>query len=196
MKRWFVYGVAISIMAVTGGGAVYQWNERNAQQCNDATRQADLFTIAQMIEDYEEKAGRYPFQASDDKVTQALLASRDLIATERQSASEEPMIILDKDAFYDELERVLGAGLVVRLTDPQTTARTAPNYYQYRATNDAYYLTANLSKSVPQTLELGPDNHRFQLSSIYNAANKIYPFLQIPTDSILAADLAAAKSCS
>lgn len=189
MKRWFVYGVAISIMAATGSGMVYQWQDRNAQKCNNATRMADLFTIAQMIEDYKEEAGTYPFQPTDDSEAKALLATRDLTEAEAMSAK-------DKVAFYDEIERVIGKALVVRLADPQKDADAAFNFYQYRAVQDAYYLTAILSEEVPQSIEVGKNQYKVELSSVYDAEKKIYPFLQVPVDSILATDQMVAKSCS
>jgi len=195
MKRWVVYGVAICILAAFGGGAFYQWAEENYQQCADATRMSDLFTIAQMIEDYHELEGRYPFQPEDDTVTEALLASRALTDVERRGPADEPMLILDKDAFYDELDRVLGAERVMRLVDPQKVAMGAPNFYQYRVDREAYYVSVHLNKPVPQSQELGPNYHKVQLSSVYDPNNKIYPFLQVPVDSILAASQVVAQRC-
>lgn len=183
MKRWFVYGVALSIMAVSGGGAYAWWAQEQQNQCFDVTRMADLFVIAQMVEDYEEEAGRYPFQSTDDTVTKAMLTARDLTAVEATTA-------LDKQAFYDELERILGQGKVERLTDPQTDAQ-----YTYRAQRDAYYLSATLTKAVPQSIETTTGQHIIQLSSVYDAEQKIFPYLQVPVDSILEVNRDVAARC-
>lgn len=195
MKRWLVYGVAILVLSTSGTAALSWWTSKRYQQCADATRMADLFTIAQMIEDYHTETGRYPFQPTDDRIVEALLASRDLTEAERKGTSQFTTV-LDRIGFYDELERILGAGRVQRLTDPQKVADDAPHFYQYRAVRDAYYVSVNLFEAVPQSIELGPRYHKVQLGSILDEKNKIYPFLEVPTGSILAASVKVAESCS
>lgn len=183
-------------MVLLGGvGALYWWVEEDYQRCADALRQDDMFTIAQMVEDYHDITDRYPFQPTDGSEVEALLASRDLTEEERRGPAERPMTILDKDAFYDELERVLGPKEVKRRTDPQKVAVTAPNFYQYHVTKDGYSVSVNLYNAVPQSRELGPHYHKLQVGSFYLPDQKIYPFLEISVNSILAASQAVGERC-
>jgi len=196
MKRWNLYSVAGLIFAVGGAVAYYGWAEEDYQRCADTVRQEDMFAIAQMVEDYQETAGHYPFQTTDETVTEALLASRDLSEIERRGPPGDPMTIIDKDVFYDEVARVLGAKQVKRLADPQKVAVSAPNFYQYRVYSGGYSISVNLYNPVPQSVELGPNYHKLQVGSEYDPDQKIYPFLQVPVGSILAASQAVAEHCN
>jgi len=166
VKRSSIYGLALLVLIVAGGGAFFWWSEELDQKCTDATRTQNLFTIAQMVEDYHDEEDRYPFQATD--------------AAEAMSPG---------DAFFAEIERVLGAKNTRRLTGPHTA-------YDYRVNQDGYTLTTYLYTSVPQTKELGPNRHRLQLGSSYDPAQKLYPFVDISVNSILAASQAVADSCN
>jgi len=165
VKRSSIYGLAVLILIVAGGSAFLWWSEKLDQKCTDATRTQNLFTIAQMVEDYHDEEDRYPFQATG--------------AAEAMS--------LD-DTFFDEIERVLGAKNTRRLTG-------APIASDYRVDQDGYTLTTHLYTSVPQTTELGPNRHRLQLGSNYDPAEKLYPFVEISVNSILAASQAVAENC-
>lgn len=165
MKRSSVYGLAALILVVAGGGAYAWWANERAHACDDALRTENLFTIAQMVEDYHDEQDRYPFQATG--------------AAEAMSLG---------DAFFAEIERVLGTKNTRRLTDSHTE-------YGYRVDQDGYTLTTHLYNSVPQTKERGPNRHRLQLGSNYDPAEKLYPFVDISVNSILAASQAVADSC-
>jgi len=166
MKRSSIYGLAAVILIVAGGGAFAWWSNARDQLCIDATRTQNLFTIAQMVQDYHDEQSRYPFQASGAVEAMAL-----------------------DGAFFDEIERVLGEKNTRGLTGSLTA-------YDYRVDQDGYTLTTHLYNSVPQTKELGPNRHRLQLGSSYDPAQKLYPFVDISVNSILAASQAVADSCN
>ena len=165
MKRSSIYGLAAVILIVAGGGAFLWWSEKLDQKCTDATRTENLFTIAQMVEDYHDEQDRYPFQTD----------------------GEARAVALD-GAFYDELQRGLGTQDLRRVIDAQ-------NEYSYRVDQHGYILTTHLHNPVPQTTELGPNRHRLQLGSDYDPEQKLYPFLQVSVNSILAASQAVADNC-
>jgi len=165
VKRSIVYGLAALILIVAGGGAFVWWSEARYQKCADATRMENLFTIAQMVEDYHEEQDRYPFQMNGAAADVAL-----------------------DDVFYDELQRGLGAQDVRRVIGFQ-------GEYSYRVDQDGYTLATHLYNPVPQSMERGPDRHRLQVGSDYDPAQKLYPFLQISVNSILAASQAVADNC-
>ena len=165
MKRSSLYGLVAAILIVAGGGAFLWWSEKLDHKCVDATRMQNLFTIAQMVEDYHDEQDRYPFQATGAAEAMAL-----------------------GDVFFDEIERVLGAKNTRRLSDPHTA-------YGYRIDQHGYTLTTHLYTSVPQTTEMGPNRHRLQLGSSYDPAQKLYPFVDISVNSILAASQAVADNC-
>jgi|GEM_PF-1761699 len=168
MKRSSVYGLAAVILIVAGGGAFAWWSNARDQLCIDATRTQNLFAIAQMIEDYHDEQDRYPFQ------TNALTATAETLALNA--------------AFFDELQSVLGATNTRRLVDAQ-------NAFSYRVDQDGYTLVTHLFKGVPQSMEQAPNRHRLQVGSSYDPAQKLYPFLEISVNSILAASQAVADHC-
>ena len=165
MKRSSLYGLVGLVLIVAGGGAFLWWSDKLDQKCTDATRTQNLFTLAQMVQDYHEEQDRYPFQTTD---------------------AAEAMTL--GDAFFDEIERVLGAKNTHRLTG-------SPTAYDYRVDQHGYTLTTHLLNPVPQTKALGPNRHRLQLGSSYDPAQKLYPFVDISVNSILAASQAVADNC-
>ncbi|HEY9078777.1 hypothetical protein [Magnetovibrio sp.] len=165
MKRSSVYGLAALVLIVAGSGALYWWTQASRQKCTDATRTENLFAIAQMIEDYHDQEDHYPFQSDG-----------------------EPADVSLDDAFYDELQRVLGAEGVRRFS-------ALAEEYTYSVDQGGYTLTTHLHNPVPQTKELGPNRHRLQVGSGYDPDEKLYPFLQISVNSILAASQAVSDRC-
>lgn len=165
MKRSSLYGLVAAVLIVAGGGAFLWWSEKLDQKCADATRMQNLFTVAQMVEDYHDEQDRYPFQ---------------------DTGAAEAMAL--GDAFFNEIERVLGAKNTHRLME-------TPTAYDYRVDQNGYTLTTHLINPVPQTKELGPNRHRLQLGSNYDPAEKLYPFVDISVNSILAASQAVADYC-
>ena len=165
MKRSSLYGLVGLVLIVAGGGAFLWWSDKLDQKCTDATRTQNLFTLAQMVQDYHEEQDRYPFQTTD---------------------AAEAMTL--GDAFFDEIERVLGAKNTHRLTG-------SPTAYDYRVDQHGYTLTTHLLNPVPQTKALGPNRHRLQLGSSYDPAQKLYPFVDISVNSILAASQAVVDNC-
>lgn len=153
------------ILIVAGGGAFLWWSDKLDQKCADATRTQNLFAIAQMVEDYHDEQDRYPFQGD---------------------AAAAPVAL--NEAFFDELQRVLGTPETQRLIDRH-------NDFSYRVDQDGYTLTTYLHTSVPQTTQMGPHRHRLHVGSGYDAAEKLYPFVDISVNSILAASQAVADNC-
>jgi len=165
VKRSSVYGLVAVILVIAGGGAFLWWSEKLDQKCTDATRMQNLFAIAQMVEDYHDEQDRYPFQGD----------------------AAAAHVALD-EAFFDELQRVLDAPETQRLIDRQ-------NDFSYRVGQDGYTLTTHLHASAPQTTELDPQRHRLQVGSAYDPVEKLYPFVDISVNSILAASQAVADYC-
>ena len=117
MKRSSLYGLVAAILIVAGGGAFLWWSEKLDHKCVDATRMQNLFTIAQMVEDYHDEQDRYPFQATGAAEAMAL-----------------------GDVFFDEIERVLGAKNARRLTGALAA-------YDYRVDQDGYTLTTQIGRA-------------------------------------------------
>ena len=137
----------------------------------DIIRLRHLKYYNDLIEEYQAKTGKYPYQSSDPATpTYIFIANRDQLQYTKPgppfSHHEVPF-----KAFIQELEKGLSRE-IVEFYDPQPKPNKKPNFYIYTVRGNTYYLAVNLHNSYPFTHQITSGYNKVELSNHPTAENK------------------------
>ena len=131
-------------------------------------RDADLFRIGHLIhygellDEYRDKAGRYPFQEVSGKQLQVAFA------TDEQRRYLNPdstgIVVKTSEQFRDEVSSVLGREIELRF-EPQQVPTTMPLYYLYVVEGGSYYFIVHLYYDYPFAANRGPNFNQVEITN-------------------------------
>ncbi len=131
----------------------------------DVIRLQDLKYWVSLIEEYQQKIGKYPFQYSSNK---PIIVK---VATPMQQADSKgypppPVITRSMKEFVQTLEKGLGRK-IDEYYDPQYKADVKPNFYIYMVDNNSYYFAIHTNQSYPfSRAVLPPYYNKIEVSNI------------------------------
>ncbi len=131
----------------------------------DVIRLQDLKYWVHLIEEYQQKTGKYPFQGLSDK---PIIVK---VATPMQQADSKgypppPAITRSMKEFVQTLETGLGRE-IDEYYDPQYKADVKPNFYIYMVDNNSYYFAIHTNQSYPfSRAVLPPYYNKIEVSNI------------------------------
>ncbi len=131
----------------------------------DVIRLQDLKYWVNLIEEYQQKTGKYPFQGLSDKPIVVK------VATPMQQADSKdypppPAITRTMKEFVQTLEKGLGRE-INEYYDPQYKADVKPNFYIYMVDNNSYYFAIHTNQSYPfSRAVLPPYYNKIEVSNI------------------------------
>lgn len=153
----FLLSFAAALMGCGGG------TSSSFQTDADIYRPQDIEYYGNLIENYKEKTGQYPFSDQvSDKPVYAVIASPE------QTDDVQPLpfahVEITTAQFFDEIERVMGVPVAERY-DPQFEPDKKPNFYIYNMGVDRYFFAVHVSQAYSFTQDVGPGYHKIEISN-------------------------------
>ena len=147
--------------------------EAQYQKEADVVRMHHFDYYAQLLEEYKNKKGQYPFQYNRPKGTPFYV----FIMTDEQEEKFNTRNALNiRDTkFFKELETVLGRSIDEKY-DPQRVSTGCPTVYMYMVNGDEMYFAVHLNQPNSFTKINGPNCHKIELSNKDDIKHKFYSY--------------------
>ncbi|MDC0936728.1 hypothetical protein OAS39_10615 [Pirellulales bacterium] len=149
---------------------------------NDEQRISDVHKIATLVERFKEAAGHYPYEEAflnPEPGFVAVPASVNITRLELPDQYRYPPpgvsgAVFGYQDFQDYLREVLGDDVVL----PSDT-EPPPRFYQYHFDGQNYFVSAVLTSATPDTREVAPGWHKYQVGSTAVPDQKVLRFSDI-----------------
>ena len=131
-------------------------------------RDADLYRISHLIHygellsEYYQEEGRYPFQGESEKQVQVTFATNE----QRQYLNKDSdgIVVYSANEFRDEISAALGRDVELRF-DPQRVPTTMQLYYLYVVDGDKYYFVVHLYNQYSFAANRGPNFNQVEITN-------------------------------
>lgn len=167
MKK-ILFGLFFFVISTSSIYAFSLFDKFEAEYQSDADiiRLQHFDYYAQLLEEYHQKTGYYPFQK--DEEIQNTKAYVFLMPEERKArfkdTNPEEHLRADDSYLFEELSRVLERP-IQRKYDPQKySTEGRPNYYIYLVTKDRMFFAIHLNTGNTFTKQVAPHYFKFELS--------------------------------
>jgi hypothetical protein len=140
------------------------------QKDADIIRLRHLKYYALLIEEYNDKAGHYPFQGYDDVPLYVYVANDAQIKHTKGGPPYAHKVIAFKE-FVKEVERVLGSD-IDEYYDPQYSPDHKPNFYMYMITNDTYFFAIHVHQPFAFAKKVAEYYYKVEISNNPNSQNR------------------------
>ncbi len=131
----------------------------------DVIRLQDLKYWVKLIEEYQQKTGKYPFQGVSDKPIIVKVATP-MQQKDSKGYPPAPAITRSMVEFVQTLEKGLGRE-IDEYYDPQYKADVKPNFYMYMVDKDSYYFAIHTNESYPfSRAVIAPYYNKIEVSNI------------------------------
>jgi hypothetical protein len=181
MKFRFILGF-VSLTLLAGCGA-YEKIDTEYQKDADAKRVADLYQIAELVEEYRDKVGFYPlakqrenlkapdggFEDNDTKLfyesnpeAECLITPRDV--SDKIKNRPGAYIRVSYEAMNTELSKALGREVILPY-DPQKVWVHRPNFYVYLYRDGNYYLAVHLHEPHLHSKKIAEHFYKLEVTS-------------------------------
>ena len=137
----------------------------------DVIRLRHLAHYSELIEEYRERQGHYPFAGRYPEIpTYVLIANQEQESSTNSKNPNEHRRIEDSE-FFAELSTVLEREVEERY-DPQYVARHRPNFYIYMVVRGEFFFAVHLNQELPFASKVGPHYNKVEVSSVPTDSNK------------------------
>lgn len=150
-----------------GNKKVPRW-ELDYQRATDPKRVEDVHKIAELVEKFHEKAGRYPLTNGDFKLPV------DVPITKKKY--NWPASTVQMHTFEEKLNSVLGSNTKVPVDPQKVDALGGRRLYWYYSDGKDYIVSAYLFFETANTRSIGPYTHKYQVGSTSVPEKKIFKF--------------------
>ena len=148
----------------------------------DAQRIADVHAIARLVEEFKQKTGHYPYEEAflnpepgfAAVPTSVNISSQPLPEQYRYPPPGRSGVVYSREEFLAYFEKELGK--VVTL--PSDSA-PPPRLYQYQFDGRNYFVSAVLLEATPDTRQLAPEWHKYEVGSVAVPERRIRRFSDI-----------------
>ncbi len=131
----------------------------------DIIRLQDLKYWVNLIEEYQQKTGKYPFQGLSKNPILVKVATP-LQQADSKGYPPPPAITRSMTEFVQTLEKGLGRE-IDEYYDPQYKADVKPNFYIYMVDKDSYYFAIHTNESYPfSRAVIAPYYNKIEVSNI------------------------------
>lgn len=161
--------VGIAIMSCIIFFAACKMTSTSFQKDADIIRLRHLNYYGDILEEYNQKAGHYPFQGQEDIPLYVHVANDKQINSTKDGPSYAHKVIPFKD-FVLELERVLGRE-INEYYDPQYAPDHKPNFYIYMITNDTYFFAIHVHQPFGFAKKVAEYYYKIEISNNPNRQN-------------------------
>lgn len=151
--------------------------EKELQDNCDIVRLQHLKYYTEIIEEYKQKTGKYPFQTNSKNETYAFIYNKEQKKYSTDTNKEDHKLISPQD-FFAELAKSLGRD-VDQKYDPQYVPTTRPVFYIYMITGDTYYFAVHLSKYYPFSKKVDANYYKVEISNKSDIKNKFYTLSEL-----------------
>ena len=145
--------------------------EQEYQDDCDIVRLQHLLYYGKLIEEYKQKAGKYPFEGEKQQVYAFVYNNKQKKYCKNTNPNQHKQVS-PKD-FFAELEKGLGRK-IDQLFDPQYVPSGRPVFYIYMINGNQYYFAVHLSKYYPFSKKVDSNYYKVELSNISDKKYKFY----------------------
>lgn len=155
--------------------------ERELQDNCDIVRLRHLEYYGNLIEEYKQKTGHYPFQDNVGGQTYAFIYNNKQKKYARDTNPSKHTQLPPK-TFFTELEKGLGRQ-IDQLYDPQYAPTERPVFYIYMIEGDTYYFAVHLSKYYSFTQRVDDHYYKVEISNNSDPCCKIWAMEDLLSNS-------------
>lgn len=142
------------------------------QKDADIIRLKHLKYYSDLLTEYHEKTGSYPFIGKVEVPLYVYIANEKQVKyTEEGPAYEHKVASFSE--FVSELEDKLGRG-VAEYYDPQYRPVNKPNYYVYMASGNSYFLAIHVHQPFSFARKVADDYYKVEISNNPSPKNKAH----------------------
>lgn len=138
----------------------------------DVIRLRHLKHYGQLIQEYREKTGEFPYQGAADVPIYVNIANDQQIAYTKGGPPYAHKQIPVAE-FISKLESGLGRPIEERY-DPQFRPVHKPNFYIYMVHKDYYFFAVHLYQPFPFAKKVGENYYKVEISNMANEQNKAH----------------------
>ncbi len=153
--------------------------ESQYQNDADLYRISHLIHYGELIHEYHEKSGHYPFQGQSDKQLQVSFATEE--QKEHLSPDSDSIEKRSSEEFRTEVSTVLGREIELRF-EPQRVPTSMPLYYLYVTEDDEYFFIVHLFKRYSFAANRGPGFNQVEITSSNIEHPGFWKFEELLTD--------------
>ncbi len=154
--------------------------ESQYQSDADLYRIDHLIHYGEIINEYHERTGHYPFQNVTDKQLQVTFA------TDEQrpylNDDSDDIVAYSAEQFRDEVSSGLGRDIELRF-EPQRVPTTMPLYYLYVIDGDKYYFVVHLYHAYSFAANRGPNFNQVEITNDDIVHSGFWRFADLINDS-------------
>lgn len=129
----------------------------------DIVRHKHIKYYSEILKEYNEKTGKYPFTGSpENKQTYVFIAN----SMQKKYIQNPPFEINKKSVreFFTEIENTLGKP-IKEYYDPQYFPDNKPAFYMYMTQGNNFYLAVHVSKNYPYAKKIGNGYYKIEVTN-------------------------------
>lgn len=140
------------------------------QKDADIIRLRHLKYYGNLIEEYKEKKGHYPFQGQE-KVPVYVHVANDEQIEHTKGGPPYAHVVVPFNAFVKEIDSVLGRD-IDEYYDPQYSPDHKPNFYVYMITGDTYFFAIHVHQPFAFAKKVAEYYYKIEISNHPNSQNR------------------------
>jgi hypothetical protein len=140
------------------------------QKGADIIRLRHLKYYAELLQEYHEQKGKYPFEGQEDVPVYAHVANDKQIEYTKKGPPYPHTVVAFKE-FVKEIESALGKE-INEYYDPQYGPDYKPNFYVYMIHKDTYFFAVHVHQPLPFAKKIGEHYYKIELSNHPNEQNQ------------------------
>jgi hypothetical protein len=174
-KKLFTVFLVLAGFALFTSCKSYRNTENIYQADADIVRLQHFDYYAQLLTEYYEKNGKYPFQHEKEYPVYVFILT-DFQEKDFKDTNPYRHYTVDDRHFFQELSEGLGRGIYEKY-DPQKVGTDGrPNMYIYMVHGDNFYFAIHLYNSNPFTKNISKYYNKMELSNEDDSENKFYTY--------------------
>jgi hypothetical protein len=147
----------------------------------DIVRLRHFDYYAQLLTEYYEKAGKYPFQYEKEEQVYVFILTSFQERDFRDTNPYRHYTVNDK-YFFEELSAVLGRNIYEKYDPQKVASDQRPNMYIYMVSGDNFYFAVHLYTGNPFTKNVARYYNKLELSNEDDIKNKFFTYETLRND--------------